>query len=306
MFISGPPRSGTTWMLEVLENKLNARRHWEPVKGIQAKWPPVDAYVGGLRPHITSPTDNKKLQDALFHFFAEGAPFDMTRARAPYMSRTKNFLRLASADLTILKFTAAQRLLPFILSNLSTQGIIILRNPLSIIGSVKMAGKREEGWGERIVEQSLDDSILELYPNTPLLHEKHITTFDQLVIRVILDTVTPVFDPLCKEVGIFLPYEEAYEDPTLFDVAVERLGLSHISLGQAEVSRPSATTRDEKGLLGGQIVNRSWNDRLETHEIDRALEIMEAFGLSFYDDAKDCKINTLRKIGLKNLIVRGI
>lgn len=51
------PRSGTTWVLEVLENALDVRRYWEPIKGLQASMAEGLLIKGGMRPTVLALDD---------------------------------------------------------------------------------------------------------------------------------------------------------------------------------------------------------------------------------------------------------
>ncbi|MGB3167690.1 MAG: hypothetical protein WBA68_13035 [Alteraurantiacibacter sp.] len=288
VFISGPPRSGTTWVLETLERALTARRYWEPIKALQAAHPPISAYHGGLRPLMPHPAQHPQLVPFLADIMNNGVPLSLGQARNTELGQAANLARIASAPVTILKFTAAQRLVPWLGRTFDNRGFVLLRNPLALVASLKAMEPRGADWSANIVPLYLPDELRARFAEIPLMQKREVPKIEEVMVRACLDTVMPLSDEQGAATCTFVTYESLYADSALFDALIERLGCSDIQAAPVDTGRPSGTTRAESNVVSGGDATQSWRHRLTGEEIARTLETMQAFGIDFYSADGEC------------------
>ena len=300
VFISGPPRSGTTWVLETLERALGARRYWEPIKALQARTPPVSAYYGGLRPLMPSAEQHPRLEPFLRDIFANAVPLSSGQTRNLSLGRLENLQRLVTAPVTILKFTAAQRLVPWLGRTFDNRGFVLLRNPLALVASLKAMEPRDSDWSANEVPLDLPAELRARFAEVPLMQRETVAKIDEVIVRACLDTVMPLGDAEGPAMTPFVTYESLYADNAIFDALIEVLGCSAIRRADVDAGKASSTTRAESNVVKGGDANQSWKHRLTAGEIDRTLAAMQAFGIDFYSDASECDENKLvDRFGIK-------
>lgn len=284
VFISGAPRSGTTWVLETLEGALDVRRHWEPIKGLQADHGPISRYKGGLRPLVQSPDDNPHFQEFMHKVFDDSPPLFPGQARSRNFSKLENLKKIANPAATIVKFTAAQRAMSWVSETFDNRGVILLRNPLSLIASLKAMETREDGWTEHMVPHGVPSELRDRFPKVTALQNEIVKKFDEVAIRACLDTIMPVLASSSRSKGgiAYIDYESLVSDPSKFSDLLDWLGLEAFQHNAIDPTRPSTTTRGDSNVSRGGNPNLSWQHRLSTDEVDRVLQIMDQFGIDFY------------------------
>ena len=303
VFLSGSPRSGSSWSLETLEAILPARRHWEPVKGFQHEIGYRNGPFGGIRPWIDGEDDLPELQWRLREsLMGERPPAQVSRMYNPKEGVSGTLRRVLSPGVTILKFTAAQRLLPWIVGNIDCQGAMIVRNPLSIVASAKKMGSRVEGWGGLRSEERNDPALLQRFPAAAALEAEDLTNIRYLAIRTCLDLMVPLQDENCLKSLVVVPYESLTIEPSLFLAIASELGLGELLETDTVPVRPSATTVGDSNVLKKGNPNLSWQHRLEPWEIDQVQRVMDAFGINFYGESPECDLSRLKATGVQRLL----
>lgn len=300
VYISGAPRSGTSWILETLEKAVFARRYWEPIKGLQVASGPVSRYTGGLRPTVLTPGENPEFQAFITRVLDNAPPLYPGQARSRKLGKGENLRRIAGAGITLVKFTAAQRALPWMAGVFANRGLVVLRNPLSLVASLKAMEQRPESCAERQVPNTIQHALREKFPRCAVLSQESFSKFDEVVLRACLDTILPVQCPHPVEGPLaYTFYEALVGDPTLFDAVIDWLGLGPFQQAPVAHAEPSATTRSDSNVVRGGDPNRSWQHRLDSEQVDRTLRIMEELGIDFYDAERDCTADHLTARGLR-------
>jgi len=300
VYISGAPRSGTTWVLETLERAVFARRYWEPIKGLQVARGPVARYAGGLRPTVLTPDENPDFQAFIARVLDNSAPLYPGQARSRKLGRAENLRRIGGAGVTLIKFTAAQRALPWMTGTFSNRGLVVLRNPLSLVASLKAMTQRPEGWAVQQVPNTIQTALCEMFPRCGLLSMDAFSQFDEVVLRACLDTILPVRSSHATEGPLaYISYEALTGDPTLFEAVIDWLGLAPFQQAPVEHTETSATTRADSNVARGGNPNLSWQHRLDVPQVDRTLAIMEELGIDFYDAERDRTADHLAERGFR-------
>lgn len=295
--ISGTPRGGTTWFMELLETLPDYKSIFEPFHKewfLQVKelnLPP--------RPYLDPNAENRSLKEYLNAVFT-----GQIISRAPRFSLTPaTIYKRLSATKILVKFVRANRLLPWIVTNFQVRGIyFMIRHPCATIASQLETGIRgyftpkdiplpkeivlreasqipqikENEWlmkklytiktQEEILAAiwSLDNyvplSYLSEHPNAwyTVVYEKLITDFDEEIKRI--------FDYINEEVP-----EKAHET----------------------FKRPSKTTHD-KSYLGTPKQLLKWKKKLSERQIKNILKVVHWFGLDFYTEAPEPDYDALK------------
>ena len=135
--IFGSPRSGTTWLMEILVRMEDYRTGFEP---FQYKWfPAVSSLKINPRPFVNENQNNEPLKEYLNQIFTGQISSNDPKYRVD-LNTIKN--RINSKKI-IVKFVRANRLIPWIKNNFDLKEIIlIIRNPYSTIMSQVSTGRR--------------------------------------------------------------------------------------------------------------------------------------------------------------------
>lgn len=290
ILISGSPRSGSTWLLETLERHFAARRNWEPVDGIeQHLGTPMGQRHFGLRPYISPGETGHPLAAPLLDIVDGGAPRQWRRAWNGKAGVLDNLRRIGGARQTVVKFTEAQRCLPFIARERDNRAVVILRNPLSVTASaLTFGGKRdfasEPPPGPVPEPRRLPANLLRDFPGLEKYAGRDMTRAQYIGLSTCIDMLVPLRDPVCREKYCFVAYEPLKAGEAEFDAILRYLG-DDAGLSpqeRASLAQPSARAREVSSLAGAR---RDWEGRLSPQEVDEVLEIASDLGIDWYGDA---------------------
>ncbi|MFN4113444.1 MAG: hypothetical protein ACK4GD_05840 [Sphingomonadaceae bacterium] len=290
ILISGSPRSGSTWLLETLERHFAARRNWEPVDGIeQHLGTPMGQRRFGLRPYISPGDTAHPLAPLLLDIVDGGSPRQWRRAWNGKAGALANLGRIAGARRTLVKFTEAQRCLPFIARHRSNQAVVILRNPLSVTASaLTFGGKRdftrEPPPGPVPEPRRLPGGLLRDFPALEKYAGRDMTRAQYIGLSTCIDMLVPLRDPACRERYCFVAYETLKSGAADFGAVLRYLGESGGLSGEAadQLRQPSARARAVSALDGTRL---DWEGRLSEQEVADVLEIASDLGIDWYGDA---------------------
>ncbi len=289
VFISGPPRSGTTWILETLETMLNARRHWEPIKGFEQdffKTQDKPLRGGGYRPQIFNATDLPELQSFIHDVMNDGCPTHIARLKNPNLSPFANLTRLSNANVTIVKFTASQRLIPWLGSQFENRGLNILRNPIATISS--QIKNRPPNYKDNLSIARFNEQTLSRYSFLKPFYNKEISRELRLAINVCIDFCIPLHDQNTYEHHAYLAYEDLIDRPELFTVIPNFWTLSdHVQNIQVDSTKPSSTTKAGSNVLVGGDPRLSWKKTISDELLFTIRELMDNFGIDCYSEAPE-------------------
>ena len=114
--------------------------------------------------------------------------------------------------------------------------------------------------------------------------------------------MVPLLDSHCCKNLTVVAYESLTENSQLFLGLTESLGLGDSLLTHEVPVRPSATTVGDSNVLRNDNPNLSWQHRLESWEVDEVLNVMDAFGIDFYNESPRCDLSRLRAMGVQKLL----
>ena len=307
LLISGSPRSGSTWLLETLERHFRARRNWEPVDGIeQHLGTPMGQRHFGLRPYVSPDDTEHPLAPLLLDIVDGGSPRQWRRAWNGKAGVLDNVQRITGARRTVVKFTEAQRCLPFIARHRPNKAVVILRNPLSVTASALTFGgsrdfTREPPAGPVPEPRRLPASLLRDFPELEKYVGRDMTRAQYIGLSTCIDMLVPLRDPTCREKYCFVAYETLKSGEADFDAVLHYLGESGglSEHAAAQVREPSARARAVSALGGAR---RDWEGRLSEREVADVLEIASDLGIDWYGDAPGIDRAALSRYSFAHLI----
>lgn len=302
-YVSGSPRSGTTWVAEMVENISGCRRFFEPCKGFFQKYEREfgSRVAGGYTPHIGSGNEE---ESALCKYLKEIAlgepPGQISRAFDPSRNVIDNIKRIRYADGTLLKFTKMQRCIPWMSFNIDIPGAVILRSPLATVNS--MIRNVPSSYRAESVELEFSDALLKRFPGLLAFHGTVATRLQRLTVMTCLDMLVAVKSKLGPYAPIFVCYEDLCETPELFNNLVLKLGL-HVKHPDEFVTanRPSSTTQVGSNVSRGEDPRISYKRNLTGDDINTILSVCERIGLDFFSEDSGLNKNVLRDQGLRVL-----
>jgi hypothetical protein len=277
VFISGSPRTGTTWVLEVIERMTGARRHWEPEKGFltaNARRYGTCADPGYTPSPDASAPEGRALQDFLLGVLDNACPRAAWRAFDPGRSLRDNVRTIAGGTRTIVKFVKVQRYLPWIISNSHARGVVILRDPLSTVAS--MARHAPPGYIPRPRPTSLASSVLDELPEARRYAGRDLERIERLAVMACADihVARTAVSPNLRTAH----YEDLLDRPGAFSALVEFLGMDVPHRDDvSEIRRPSTTTRKDSGVRLGTDPRMGWKSILSPAEVDTVHRVMADF-----------------------------
>lgn len=261
ILLAGTGRSGTTWVCDIINYRNEYRYIFEPFRTDKVHLPLKHKQY--LRPD----SSDKEARDAV---------------KAILSGRVKN----PWTDAFNHRFISGKRLIKAIRANLLLKWmqlnfpgmpmILLLRHPCAVANS-----QRQVGWN-----LSLDQVFLsqdKLVEDVLAPFEKEIRALEDLFERLVflwcIETYTPLslfrrgdihvvfYEDLCvdpeKEIGRLFSYLGKQLDEKVFAIA----------------ARPSRQAREDSAIRSGESLTDSWRAHLSPEQVNRAVEILEIFGL---------------------------
>lgn len=280
--LTGAPRSGTTWLLEMLERTTGARRIYEPCHLAKMKRRKIEL---GWRPWLPPEADHPALRHYLSDLFSGreislgSMVGNLDYSPLAVFAFAK---RLLFAPGTVIKFCRVQRLLPWITERFDVPIILLIRNPLAVVAS-QMASPL---WDYERIVSSPPAGFPELREAFPQLMDYacSLTHAEEIMASVwAFDYLIP-FSQWDKLDGTRLvAYEDLVQHPgrTLRKV-INHFGLPSNESHEEFFRQPSASTEPGSNVLQGNNPLTTWRQRLTAEEVDRILAVVRRFGLDFY------------------------
>jgi hypothetical protein len=271
ILIAGTARSGTTWLADIIASQVSSRILFEP---FQSKLVPDFKgfnYFQYMRPNQEN--------DALYAF----AEKVLTgKIRHPWIDREN--IRIFS-KYRLIKEIRANLFLKWLHDRFPEVPILfILRHPCAVVLSRLQLGWATDTDIEPFLKQPdlisdfLQDKI-EVIKHCKSDEEKHAVIWS-------ISNLVPLNQ--FKESGIKTIYYENLvthpdlELPAVFEYIQQPYNLSVIS----QMRVPSATTKRKSAVVTGEDKISHWKKSLTSDQIDRILNVVDAFGLSYlYGDS---------------------
>jgi len=263
VFVAGSGRSGTTWVMELINVHRDHRVIFEPFAAHRVRFLP-----GFHRQQYVRPDDHDSVVAAMFDRVIEG------RFRSWW---TDQHNRAFLPRRRLIKAIRANLCLGYVCRRYPRMPIVLLiRHPCA--AAVSMA---RLGYGRYPTSVFLDQ---------PALVEDHLAArvdlirttddaFDKLVLRWCIQHQV-LFSQLGAEDVHLMFYEELCDDPHgSFESLFSYLGRPYDLAAREAVTRPSRLAGDHSAILRGSPSVDAWRKSVSAEQLDRAVAILDAFGL---------------------------
>lgn len=307
--IFGAPRSGTTWIMEILYYALNDR--WlvfEPLYNESSYFKILrekvfkDYFFPPWRPYI--PVD--KEDSILYSFFVKVFKGRILQGSLPtHRKYHSDISRWFKSDKVLVKFIRANRLLPWILKRFTLRGtILIIRHPCATITSQINRGWYPKNEDEFLIQKK--NIIMQINTIDELVdHERLIKIVSEVKRLEELLAVTWSLDyyiPL-KYHGLpwFKPYILFYESLVLNGEDELRKIFKYIRYSFKDdylslLHKPSITVFNSKVYRDPYEQLGKWRKQLDKDVINRILKIVNEFNVGIYTEDLEPDYNYLRKV----------
>lgn len=301
--LAGSPRSGTTWVLEILKNLSGYKALSEPLLRKQLRKYARDENNFYERTYIP-PSRSAPEQRHYLHRALSGQVGSPRRWLFDAKSDVRKLIEHGYKNKLIVKFCRINRMLNWFDEQFQVRGIVlIIRHPCAVVNSML---KWEHGWND----VSAQDKNQEESP----IYIKHLPESVQDTFAPVLDRISTPAEVLATTwcLDYYLPLMYSASQPWLL-LPYERLVIS----GREELQRlanalefevtedmirhlytPSLTARD-RFEEDAEMQLSKWKHSLTTRQIDDILQVVEDVGLStIYDDSVKpnfYRLNSLQK-----------
>lgn len=283
VLLTGSPRSGTTWCVELLELVPEVRRLWEPF-GIHPEEGAAGVNFGlGWRPMVPRGATAHDVAQFLADIFGDRRAYAPAITARPSLPPVAHLGRLLFGRRTVVKATRAQRLLPWIASRVPIKTILLMRHPCAVVASQLHHRAWDDLTSDRITPAA-SATVAAEYADLASFVSGLETRAELLAAVWSFDYLVP-FDRAeeCERTTLVL-YEDLVRnletqmvrlaDFLDLDVPVERaLQVS---------SRPSSTTVSDSNVATGGDPLATWRNRLTQEQVRRILAVTHRFGLDMY------------------------
>lgn len=283
VIIVGAPRSGTTWLLEMLERAARGRRIVEPFLYFEPRRSAEHNFGLGWRPYLAENEGHPPMEDYLRRLL-RGNDVTFRQANAvPSHGRLGFAYRLLFARCTVIKMCRGMRLLPWMDERVSVPVTLLIRHPLAVIASQL---EHPDAWNEHDGSHPvLCTRVRQKHPTLVEYAEGLDYLEQKLAATWAFDYLIPLERWGSLDNVQLVTYESLVRLPTsTIRRVLEHLGLSG-DADRARADEPSATTRADSNVAVRSDPLSTWQRRLSDREVSRILDVVHTFGLDFYDSS---------------------
>jgi len=279
IIIAGSPRSGTTWVMELLRYIRKYLSLWEPFNKVI--FPKVIPLGFPIKPYINTEKDNKELENYFINLF-NGKYY----SQQPHFKIREYFKRCLATGL-ILKFTRANRILHWIYNRFTIRGtLLIVRHPcatiLSQINSQNTGYMRQIPKKEKMIREM---KVIDIIPKK--IKEKlseHLNSKEEiLTLSWALDIFIPLYFIKQFKFNIIF-YEDLVINSRreLYNI-FKYLGFNLIPLNIFKNIRiPSFQAKEGYYSTNPEKQLSKWKDLLTEKQVEKILSILSIFHFDFY------------------------
>ncbi|MFX0035954.1 MAG: sulfotransferase domain-containing protein [Candidatus Hermodarchaeota archaeon] len=288
LIISGTPRSGTTWLMEIIEKLPKYASVFEP---LNPKWfPDAKLYGFNSRTYVPLNTDWKRGEKYLHKVFSG----KIISKNPNYNPDPKFIIKRLLSNKIVVKFIRANRLLPWIQEKFQLKGIIhIIRHPCATINS--QLEKNYFGYNyltkdftEKMPSKEVlinEISQIKNYKSFFLNIVKNFKHKEEILAAIwCIDNIIPLTSIYVNKLYI-LTYESLISEglkelKKLYTFFGEKLNKASIN----QLLIPSRLTKGEnpKKVLNLNYQINKWKTSLNENQINRIIDVVHEFGLDFY------------------------
>lgn len=278
IIVVGSPRSGTTWIMELLNCLPQYTTIFEPFHPI--RFPQVKELISSMRPYKAADSDVDSLHDYLYNVFKG----NVTSLRPRYRITINNMLKRIIAKKLIIKFVRANRLVPWIVNNYDLRAVVfITRHPCSTISSQIRTGYT--GYDvERFapsIDQVVNDASILGFESSIIEKLGEITSEAEILAAVwAMDQIIPMRENNVKM------FKLSYEDLVFYPEQIIKQLLQFLNEMDrydniiTKVGTPSMTSKDKSSVTVKKV---TWKDELNAVQIENIYRVLSWFGISFND-----------------------
>jgi hypothetical protein len=275
IFITGSPRSGTTWLLEILETIPRTRRIYEPFG------PPFPCADVGWRPYRHEEEEYPCLER-----YVRGLLTGSARGLPRIGPHSHTLLRQAVERTfprqTVIKSVRAQRLLPWLARRFDLPMVLLIRHPLSVVSSQLRYPFEVTPKGAHPV---VCERLAAEYPHLAEIVDSLSYPEQKLAASWAFDYLVPLSRWKSCNGVLLLGWEDLVNDPqTMLGQLEGHCGVSFPQEVFTQLATASATTRGCDTLGHVEVRVRSWERRLSSHQISRIMDVVRQFGISVYNE----------------------
>lgn len=274
--ITGSPRSGTTWLLEMVERATDSRRIWEPFYSPDEQR--GDRNFGlGWRPYLPPGEEHRELKTALRRLLqGKGISYELAVGSHQY-GRLRLTRRLVVAQATVVKFCRFQRLLPWFTRRFSVPVVLLVRNPLAVVASQL----NHPSWDYQQVAKEhpvVSSSIRRMYPELAQRASRLEHLEEKLAATWAFDYMIPLSSRLGECVRT-VRYKDLVEAPAKTLAAILEHGKlsSKHNKSSLRVEQPSSTTQPDSNVARGGNPRTTWRQRLDDRQVTRISSVICSF-----------------------------
>lgn len=283
VIVSGEPRGGTTWMMELLMDNHQAIV-WEPLhqNGLKKLYGDDFAEDIGFMPYIPENEEWEEAEQFFSELFSGYLPIGLRRTFT-YDKSLKNVDRL------LIKFCRANMILPWLTKKFpNIRPIYIVRHPLAVIASqYKM--KAFEGMGE---STNIFDAQESRYS---ALFDKHADKINAINSKEAMfanwwaiSNVIPLTHPRNNKSWLTVSYEKLFLDPVGELKRIENYIEAPLPEGViTRVKKASISTQPGSGILSNGSQLGTWKNLLTQQQIDTILSIVKSYGITAFSESEE-------------------
>lgn len=284
--ICGAPRSGTTWLFEMLLRIIpRSFGIFEPLHLTSHKR--VQKVGFSWRPYI-APGQSWPEAEKLFADILHASKINLWDAYQ-YPMRPHVLSQLAKANTYIVKFCRANRLLKWMVETYPVKPpILLIRHPCAVVAS-----RLGFDWDHLKRSVSIPEHLKEL-PRINKIAKKLSTIEEQVAFEWCLDYYIPLSEPK-PHPWTLVTYEKLVTDGVReLDRLMESLGCEATQDFSELLKRPSAAPTSDSSVAQGKSPLSNWRSRLNWKQQNRILSVVAEFGLDFYSEKLEPDYERLR------------
>jgi len=293
IILCGAPRSGTTWMMEFLSNIQGYTGIYEP---LLTSWFPEAKEAGFTpRPYFSPSFNDNQKTKYLINVFKG----NIKSTHPVYDFTLGNIFRRIIANKLIVKFVRANRLLPWIATNVDVKAIVLLvRHPLNVIASQMKTGFR--GY---MLPKNISPDILSLLKEMENLNLdsntydkiKYLKTEEEILALIwALDHIIPF-----EFENPALWHTLCYEDLVLDGEATIKnfLKMHDLNIKSSHYSKlKKLSIRNQDKTTSVRLYSEKWKNYFTQSQVKNIKKVLNLFEIDFDENRYQIKNNSFPTI----------